>query len=302
MPNKKPPKHLGTNTQPLGDQMLPIQRLHLDPLNPRHNPLESDAEVIAQLCGKEYVFALANDVVKRGSLSPLDVLGVIPFDGHPNHYIAVEGNRRACALILLSDPNRAPTAVLQDQFRRIASNANIPKQVKVHVFANRADAKQWIDLRHLGSQGGIGTIEWDPDQKTRAAEGNTRTSSHQNKLALAVLDRLVAKGLLSSEQRNKVSLTTVARYLGTPGVRTLLGLDSHTDLIYTHDASEVDAALQRLVLDSLSINGNQTPLVHSRSDRNARLDYARRLQSEGVTPQTTLPTPAFPPVSGALAT
>lgn len=280
----------------LGDQLIPISRLHLDPLNPRHDPLQSDAEVIAQLCDAEMVSELAHDIATRGALSPLDVLGAVPFDGNPGHYVAVEGNRRTCALILLSDPSRAPTPALQAQLRRVAAARNAPRQIKVHVFADRAAAKPWIDLRHLGPQGGIGTREWDADQKTRAAGGNTRTSSRANTLALAALDRLAHIGLLTADQRRQASLTTITRYLGTPGVRAILGLGSPKDLIYTHDSAEVDTILQRLVLDSIEPKNDGSFAVNSRSGSADRLAYANALKKAGLAPVTPLPAPAAPPV------
>ena len=279
----------------LGDQMLPVSRLHLDSRNLRHEPLQSDAEVIAQLCSEELVAELAHDIATRGSLSPLDTLGVVPFDGHPGHYIAVEGNRRTCALILLSDPGRAPTSVLQTQLRRIAAGAKVPKQVKVHVFSNRAAAKPWIDLRHLGPQGGIGTREWNADQKTRATGGNTKTSSRANTLALAALDRLAGLGLLSPEQRRQISLTTITRYLGTPGVRAILGLGSSTELLYTHDTNEVDSAILQLVLDSITPGVDGSFAVNSRSSSVARLAYATNLRLRGIAPVTPLPAASAPP-------
>ena len=88
----------------LGDQLISISKLHLDSNNPRHDPLKNDVEVIAQLCNTELVSELASDISRRGLLNPLEVLGVIPYEGLPGHYIAVEGNRRVCALILLNDP------------------------------------------------------------------------------------------------------------------------------------------------------------------------------------------------------
>lgn len=297
MATRKATAPAGKAKTPLGDKMLPIHRLHLDPQNPRHEPLESDADVIAQLCNKELVAELAQDIARRGALSPLDVLGVIPFEGHPGHYIAVEGNRRTCALILLSDPSRAPTKALQDQIRRIAEKANVPRKVKVHVFADRRAAKPWIDLRHLGPQDGIGTRGWNPDQKTRAAGGNTKTSSRANTLALAVLDRLVHLGRLTPDQRAKVNLTTITRYLGTPGVRAILGLGSGTDLVYTHVADEVDTALCQLVLDSITPKTDGSFAVHSRSSSPDRLSYANDLKAKGVTPKTPLSVPTHPPAA-----
>lgn len=278
----------------LGDRTLSVNRLHLDPENPRHTPLESDSEVIAQLCNEELIEELANDIATRGALSPLDVLGVIPYDGHPGHFIAVEGNRRTCALILLLDPSRAPNRELQAQLRRLSATANVPKEVKVHVFTDRAAAKPWIDLRHLGPQGGRGTREWNADQKTRAVGSNRNTSSKANKLALDVLDRLVNTGLLTQEQRDKVSLTTITRYLGTPGVRALLGLGSASKLVYTHDTGEVDFALLKLVMDSITKQNDDSILVNSRANSEARLKYATTLKSTNQTPVTPIDNPAPP--------
>lgn len=273
---------------------VPIMRLHLDPKNYRHDPLESDAEVIAELCSSQSVAALAQDIAEMQSLSPLEVLGVIPMEGHKDHYIAVEGNRRTCALLLLHDPMRAPTAELQERFRRAAQNKKVPDTVKVHVFPNRKAAKPWIDRRHLGPQGGVGTLEWGADAKTRASDGNTMTTSRANTLALAALDRLQQAGLLDAATRKAVSLTTITRYLGTPGVRALLGLGDHRKLVYTHDEAEVDRALLRLVRDSIEPGDDGKLAVNSRSGTTERVNYARRLQTEGVAPTTTLPAPRAP--------
>lgn len=299
MSNSKGSNRRNETANVLGDQLVSISRLHLDTKNPRHNPLESDAEVIEQLCSAEMVTELAQDIAKRGALSPLEIMGVVPIDGHPGHFVTVEGNRRTCALILLADPSRAPTPALQAQLRKISSTIKVPNPIKVHAFPNRAEAKQWIDLRHLGEQGGIGTREWDADQKTRASGDSVRTTSRANTLALAVLDRLSALGKLTTAQREQVSLTTITRYLGTPGVRAIIGLGSANELVYTHDAAEVDDALLRLVLDSIEPQPTGGFAVNSRSGSADRVGYANSLKNEGVAPTTPLPSPAAAPAAVA---
>lgn len=276
-------------------QIVKISRLHLDPKNPRHDPLKSDAEVIEQLCKDEKIQELAEDIATRGALSPLDVLGVIPYEGHPGHFIAVEGNRRICALILLADPSRAPTGIWRSKFQKIASTAKPLGEVGVHIFPNRVESKQWIELRHLGDQGGVGTREWNTDQKTRSAGGNTKTTASANLLALKVIDRLVALNYLTSNQREKVKLTTIARYLGTPAVRATLGLSSKSDLVYSHDANEVDNALAQLVLDSIEPKEDGSIIVNSRSDSAVRLKYVAELISQGIAPVTRISIPKEPP-------
>ncbi|MBB3295196.1 hypothetical protein FHT39_003876 [Mitsuaria sp. BK045] len=282
---------------------IDVTRLHLNSLNPRHEPLDDEPAIIQQLFNHEYVDVLARDIALRGELSPLDVIGVIPMAGNPGHYIALEGNRRTCALILLADPNRAPTPAIRRQVQALAEQGNAPREVHVYEFPDQSAADQWIDLRHMGEQGGIGTRGWTPSQQAaalaRRSPGETRPSraaAQPNLLALAVLDRLTVRGLVSPEQRDQVSLTTITRYLGTPSVRTLLGLGDRSRLIYTHDADEVDAALARFVLDSLPRQDGIRPLVHSRADSDDRTAYARQLASAGVAPTTALAAPSPPPL------
>jgi len=291
-----------TNQAVWGDQVIPVRRLHLHLSNPRHEPVESEAEAIRLLCDDELIAELARDIAKRGQLSPLEVLGVVPMTGHPGHYVAIEGNRRTCALILLADPERAPKAY-QNQLRRIASTAaSLPTTVKVHVFRSESEGKEWIDLRHLGQQGGAGTKDWTPTQQLRAAGGNAQTSARANTLALAVLDRLTEAGLIENTQRDQIALSTLTRYLGTPGVRAILGLASPSELLYTHDTAEVDMALRRLVLDAIEPLEDGTFRVHSRSNSNDRLRYAHDLRSRGFAPVTPVDAPTVPPEPKAPAT
>lgn len=288
-------------TDELGDKLIPISRLHLDLTNFRHEPVASEAEAVTILCNEELVAELADDVVRRGALSPLDLLGVIQAEGNPGHFVAVEGNRRTCALIVLNDPNRAPEK-LRAQLRRLSAKANHPSKVKVHVFSSRKDAKQWIDLRHLGEQGGVGTRTWNPTQKGRAVGDNNRTTARDNTLAISVLDRLEEVGLLSSEQRKKVPVSTITRYLSNPVVRAILGLQGRNELIYTHAADEVDEALCRFVLDSITPGSDGVCPVNSRASVIERTTYANMLKSEGVSPKTTLEQPSPPPSASSKKT
>lgn len=278
----------------LGDQSIPVSRLHLDLANYRHEPVDSEARAIAKLCDTELIAELAQDIAKRGSLSPLEVLGVTPMEGHPGHYISVEGNRRTCALIIATDPSRAPES-MRAQLRKITDRSMLPKQVKAHIFASKDEAKQWIDLRHLGAQNGAGAREWDTTQKARAAGSNTKTTARDNALSVLVLDRLVARGMLTAEQRARVAVSTITRYLGTPGVRAVLGLGSNRELIYTHEPNEVDHALLRVILDSIESRKDGTFVVHSRTDSQDRLQYVNKLKSSGSAPSTPLDRPQAPP-------
>lgn len=254
-----------------------LNRLHLDSQNPRHDPLEDEDEIIAQLYKDEQVYNLAKDIVTKGSLSPLDRTGVIEMNGNPGHYIVVEGNRRACALKLLHDPHKAPNVEARTAFEALAKRFEVPATLSVVLFSDRHAARPWIGLRHLGAQDGAGTRSWDSPQKSRYAEVES-----PNQLALAVLDRAEESGWIDAGQRQQLAITTLTRYLSNPLVRAALGLGNNRELQYTHDASEVDAALRQFLEDAFPLADGSTPLVHSRSNKLDRESYARELSVRGL--------------------
>lgn len=94
-------------------KQINIKDIFLDLENPRHEPYQSQEEVIEYLCQNEYVFALAQDIVIMG-VNPLEIMAIIPntdncSDDGAQTYIIAEGNRRLCALKLLDDPELAPS-------------------------------------------------------------------------------------------------------------------------------------------------------------------------------------------------
>lgn len=272
----------------LGDQVVSINRIHLDPINPRHDPLVSDTEVIKQLCKNEKIGSLAQDIAAMGALSPLESIGVVPMDGNPTHFICLEGNRRTCALLLLQDPSRAPSMEFKSLVEKLRVNKKIPNKVKVYVFPDRESAKPWIDRRHLGEQDGVGIRTWDTPQQARAVGSNTRTTANANVLPLAIVNRLLSKGLITESESKKVSLTTLSRYLGTPSLRAILGLASSKELRYTHKVEEVDRALLKLVIDSLTRGNDGACIVNSRTNSQQRLQYGLQLVEDGFAPKTLL--------------
>jgi hypothetical protein len=60
-------------------EAVPVSRIFLGLSNPRHEPCDAEAKVIARLCEKEDVYPLARDIVKHG-LSPLERFALVPLD------------------------------------------------------------------------------------------------------------------------------------------------------------------------------------------------------------------------------
>jgi len=254
---------------------LNVLDIYLDKQNPRHEPIDDQDEIIKQLIKTEQIKKLASDIAKNG-LSPIELFAVIK-DKSDNH-IVVEGNRRLCALTLLNDPLLSPDSHIKYFTDLSKKHTNFPSKVKCQSFANREDADIWIERRHEGQQDGIGTKQWEADQKTR--HNVRREKPDKNALAQSLLDYSTENGFLSVDKKNKI-LTTATRYLGNPTFREAIGIVSNRTepVVYinvTYD--EFDVVLQRFCTD---LNEN---IITSRSKKEDWENYARQLIQEGVAP------------------
>ncbi|MCK0545827.1 ParB N-terminal domain-containing protein [Pseudomonas syringae pv. aptata] len=258
--------------------MLPLLELYLDKENPRHNVIDDQDKIIEHLVRREDIRALAKNIAERGEFSPLDAIGVIK---EGSLYVVVEGNRRTCAGILLNDPNRSPKGE-QKYFRSLVDKSDrIPHQIECHIFNDRESAREWIDIRHNGPQGGIGTVPWNADQKARFFN-NSGTA-----LALAILDYAVKGGMLSEENREKKVLTTAARYLNNPDFRKAIGVvSSRSDpqVMINVTVDDFNKVISRFCNDLIDPQSD----VSSRSNKEDWMKYIEKLKSEGDAPKSTV--------------
>lgn len=255
---------------------IPVGRIFLALDNPRHEPVDSEGEAIERLCTKEDVVPLARDIVKHG-LSPLERFALTPIGktkaGQATYWVA-EGNRRICALKLLSDPDLAPPK-FRKTFEKLAEGWLSPvTSVSGAVFTDQETLQIWLDRVHSGAQGGIGRKTWDAEQKQRFS------GSSKNRLAQAVLDYAESEGMITKEQRQG-KLTTVQRFLNPEAVQETLGIEraAPEELNRNRPKPEFDAMLRRFMHDV--VEGKE---VHSRKNKPDILKYARTLASvPGVT-------------------
>jgi len=268
-------------------QSVLFSKLHLDGQNPRHVPTADEPSIIEYLVRNEQVLPLAQDICSRG-LSPLERLAVIPHPTLDGHFIMVEGNRRLCALKLLRDPAKSPSAE-RKSFRNISDKKpTLPRKLDVAIFPSRETANDWIALKHGGLQGGIGTRNWNATQSGRFLE-SLSGGKRPNSLALAVLDYAQDSGMLTSEQRGTVALTTVTRYLSNPVVRSALGITSASEFLVDVALDEFNAVLSQFLNDLL-----EGVKVNSRSKSADRADYGRGLLASGLSPSKKLAAPVSP--------
>jgi hypothetical protein len=264
---------------------VPISSLCLDLKNPRHESATNERAALTKLVTEENVIALAKDIAARGELSPIDGIGVLPHPKEPRLYVVAEGNRRVAALKLLRDPEVSPNDLCKVAIRRALSKGTAPPgRVEVTEFRDEEDAHTWKSLRHEGEQRGVGTKQWNAKQKTRHATGAGRKDP--NRLAQALLDYAQARGLVTAEQRDAVPFTTITRYLTSPVVRHVLGVeDGDDELRITFAQDEFDVAAKRFVLDSIGPKAS----VNSRTKAKQREAYVHALEREGIAPKTRLP-------------
>ncbi|MBO8085906.1 MAG: hypothetical protein J7D61_07690 [Marichromatium sp.] len=261
---------------------IQLDRLYLDKKNPRHEPYETQAEIIEHLCAKEEIAELARDISKRG-LSPLDQLGVLTEDqnrGKNATYTVAEGNRRICALKLLTDPDLAPKKH-RVFFEKLAEKWTPINELKCVVFNNRDDLKIWLERRHHGFAGGVGQKQWNAEQKSRHSGKKDR-----NLLALSFLDYVEREGLLNAKNREK-RLTTVQRYLGNPVMRSTLGLKTEPEGVKCSlNKNDLHIISHQFLTDMIE----KREKVNSRKNKDEIIEYARELENlQGLTRERTTP-------------
>ena len=143
--------------EPATPTLLELNRVLLDSRNPRHEPLDTQDDLIAFLCEHEYVLALARDIVLNG-LNPLELFAVVR--SGENMYVVAEGNRRLCALKLLDDPDLAP-APLRKDFEQLASEWTSLDSIAAIEFDSRADVRLWLDRDSCRVRGRKGSSSMD---------------------------------------------------------------------------------------------------------------------------------------------
>jgi hypothetical protein len=253
-------------------ESIEVDRIFLYEENPRHEPIESEPEIIAHLCKDEQVYNLARSISEAGP-NPLELLGVVQIPGSgaaatKKSYQSWEGNRRLCAVKLLNDPDLAPPHLRKDFARLAGESDHVPiKKITCVIFDDHDDLKFWMGVIHNGAQAGVGRLDWDSQQKAR------HFGSSRNRVALAVLDTAEQMGIITKEEREG-KLTTAQRFLNRPVVREALGIDTSNpdDVTYNRPLEDFQKQLTNFINDL-----REGTRVTSRNNQ-AQIDaYGRRL-------------------------
>lgn len=190
---------------------ISIDLLLLSEDNPRLEASLGEDEVIAKMieAQNDKLYELASDITLHG-LNPLDVIGVYPSDVYNGYYEVGEGNRRVCAIKLLINPERIRdiNTSLYSKFEELSKNFINPETIEVGVFEDVNSIKHWMEIRHMGEQGGKGLSKWNSVQKARF----NRALNGKDDL-LDFWDWMIEKEILTHDEIMSVTKTNWHRIL-----------------------------------------------------------------------------------------
>ena len=212
------------------DAELLVDELMPDFLNPRIGNATTRLESIERIVGLQgpKLVNLAQSILTNG-LSPIDRMLVVKDEKFPQHYVVIEGNRRATAMILLANPRLIETLGAFDssadlkrcKVKLLALSGSfsraIVEPIKVVLAPNREATRYWVQLRHSGEGDGVGVTRWRAIESARFTDPKSRI--------VAVADLLFTEGDLSGvekEMLDDLSWTTFDRFIDSPRLRAIL--------------------------------------------------------------------------------
>jgi hypothetical protein len=142
---------------------IPVERLRLDPDNPRFVTDRDTADLEAFLPwfnGDADLLAVGSSIAANGYHAAEPLL-VAPRDDGDDRLVVVEGNRRFAAVLVLLDPELLPRL---SQFRELSEEADL-EELRVLPCLAYEDRDQILD--YLGNRHVVGVKEWKPLAKAR---------------------------------------------------------------------------------------------------------------------------------------
>ena len=269
---------------------ITIEKLHLYKFNPRLPPSETEEVALFNIVDDQgnKLVELAKDIAEKG-LNQLENIAVFPAE-KSGHYCVAEGNRRIAALKLLNDPSliKKHSPALFKAFQKIKPSPNVDlKSVSAIIFESENDPNliHFIELRHLGEQGGIGTVKWDATQKARFDAKHTGGNP-----LLLFLDELKARGFLSESQLAGVTKTNWERILRRKGLAFLCAKKEAGYYIIPEDNLPEFTEKIRLIADAL--NGETVARVYSTKEIDFFLNEMQRAyETKSPDPEASIPAP-----------
>ena len=147
---------------------VPLRLIRLDSENPRLSPKlkgSSPGSLLGHFARSYNIIELARSISDKG-FTPRYAEALLVIEDPPDSgtYVAVEGNRRLAALILLTDESerlRLKLGVEWESLAEAAQQHNL-EEAPVIAYPSRADLNDYLGFRHI-----TGPTPWRPEAKAR---------------------------------------------------------------------------------------------------------------------------------------
>ena len=264
-------------------QYLRLANLFLDLENPRFEKQSSQVEALNTMAREQgdKLIALLKDIIAHG-LNPTDLPIVMP--SSDKGFVVLEGNRRIACLKLLKKPSILNDKTLRSKYSKLhdSSKDKTPKSIECLIVDERKEAYLWIERKHEGEQGGMGTVPWNSEQKDRFIAIKTGKGSKTLQL-IEFMKEAAGEDDEFKAQLKDVGNTNLERFLSTEYVRTKLGLILDKGEYYSrYPLSELMKGL-RAVVKRLSSKEFKVADIYKAQDR---VDYIDKFTPDEL-PDTT---------------
>ena len=248
---------------------LTLSNLYLDLQNPRYEVQKSQNDALNTIASEQKgkLLVLLKDILVNG-LNPSDIPIVMPDPTRGSGYVVLEGNRRIAALKLFKKPDILTDSTLRQKYSKLHNEykGKTLKTIECLIVNSREEANLWIERKHEGEMNGAGTVRWDNVQKSRFLANKTG----RNPRALQLIDFMNAASRGDKEfeeSLQKVSATNLERFIGTPDVRSTLGLEyNHGEYSSRLEWSEILKGL-KAVVNRLSQDEFNVRAIYRKEDR-----------------------------------
>ena len=161
-----------------------------------------------------------------------------------------------CALKLLASPERIQhvNAVLYSKFAALSKEYSVPESIEVVVFEDEAAMQHWMEIRHMGEQGGKGLAKWNSVQKARFNRMQTGSDA-----LLDFWDWMVANKILTYDEILNVTKTNWQRILRE---RYFPFLKLQYDGAYTVQPEDIRSFAERIKAIQKRLSGETVAIVY----------------------------------------
>ncbi|SEP77305.1 hypothetical protein [Microlunatus flavus] len=234
---------------------VPLERLRLDPENPRipETHRTTDTAELATLLEMGFeAYPVAQSIAELGFFNA-EPLIVVPSQDEEGAWIVVEGNRRLTALVGLAYPKIRAEFATPDRWDRLAAKRTISPSALIPVVMHKSRATTHAEVARVHV---VGKLPWRPFMQAkyiaaRVAEGRTlqevadligipKSKAADLYRDQAVLAQASTIGLETSQVESAFSLLTVA--MGSTKIRNHVGAPLGSQTVIGKDPIPVDKA------------------------------------------------------------